>query len=255
MMPSAPPPRDLPDRLIRESLKRPANLRDFLRLWQHWQAISRPRPTFHLHPVLPLVLYTGLVPWGSNRTIADLLAGPSAFHAFTPAFAPVFWNLADRTPEALLHSGAPWLQMLAVFRAIAAPPEDFQRLLGEVATRLATLADQEHHRWYELTRMAWSYAAFRRPAQEHPALQQAVWQANPRHPQEMQNMEKTMADVWFEQGELRQLRKQVRRFLDRRFQPLPEAVIQRIEQCTDINRLEAALDQAVQIRSLDELNL
>jgi hypothetical protein len=52
--------------------------------WMHqrdeWENLPRPRP------VLPVVLYTGATPWGSNRTIHDLLDEPRAFHAFAPAW-------------------------------------------------------------------------------------------------------------------------------------------------------------------------
>ena len=60
--------------------------------------------------MLPLVLYTGTTPWGSNRTLADLLGEPAAFHAFAPSWQPLFWNLADQTAEGLLASGEEWLQ-------------------------------------------------------------------------------------------------------------------------------------------------
>jgi hypothetical protein len=57
------------------------------------------------------------VSWGSNRTLADLLGEPAAFHAFAPSWQPLFWNLADQTAEGLLASGEAWLQTLAVIRA------------------------------------------------------------------------------------------------------------------------------------------
>jgi hypothetical protein len=85
------------------------------RQWKEWQESPTPRPPLKLRPVLPIVLYTGAIPWGSNRTIVDLLGEPTAFHAFAPAWQPLFWNLADRTPKALLKTGRQWLQTLAGF--------------------------------------------------------------------------------------------------------------------------------------------
>src|SRR5947209_8130916 len=151
MRPPSEPPHDLPDRMIRQALRHPANLRAFLRQavpvladgfdcdrarlldrefpmedwrrreadlpfevpyraagsdlltlvclllehqsdtdpivplrllyfavgywdrqWQEWARTPRPRPPFRLRPVLPLVLYTADLPWGSNRTLLDL---------------------------------------------------------------------------------------------------------------------------------------------------------------------------------------
>jgi hypothetical protein len=85
--------------------------------------LDRPRPPLRLRPVLPIVLYTGEARWGSNRTLADLLGEPEAFHAFAPVWRALFWNLADQTPEALLQSGEGWLQMLAVIQTERRDPE------------------------------------------------------------------------------------------------------------------------------------
>jgi hypothetical protein len=95
-----------------------------------------PRPALRLHPVLPLVLYTGTVPWGSNTKLEDQLDEPKSFHGFAPRWQPIFWNLADRTPEALLTSGSGWLQMMVVIRAQAEERLIFQRVFAEATRRL-----------------------------------------------------------------------------------------------------------------------
>jgi hypothetical protein len=41
--------------------------------WRAWEERPTPKPPFRLNPVLPVVVYTGASPWGSNRTLADLL--------------------------------------------------------------------------------------------------------------------------------------------------------------------------------------
>src|SRR5947209_16106842 len=117
------------------------------RQWRQWEQQPRPRPPLRLNPVLPLVLYTGTTPWGSNRTLADLLGEPAAFHAFAPAWQPLFWNLADQTPEALLRSGAGWLQLMAVMRAERADAEAFLAVFAEAVRRLAALQGQDEVRW------------------------------------------------------------------------------------------------------------
>src|SRR5439155_7730150 len=59
------------------------------RQWQEWTALPEPRPPLRLTPVLPIVLYTGGTPWGSNRQLTDLLAEPAAFHTFAPRWQPL----------------------------------------------------------------------------------------------------------------------------------------------------------------------
>src|SRR5437879_6058862 len=58
--------------------------------WRAWEAAPSPKPPFRLNPVLPVVVYTGATPWGSNRTLADLLGEPQAFHAYAPVWQPLF---------------------------------------------------------------------------------------------------------------------------------------------------------------------
>jgi hypothetical protein len=56
-------------------------------------------------------------------------------------------------------------------------------------------------------------------------------------------------------GELRNSRKLLRRLLEKRFGPLPEATIRRIEDSQDLARLEASILQAADLKNLDELQL
>src|SRR5262249_11963518 len=114
------------------------------RQWHQWEQQRPPRSTLRLNPVLPIVLYTGPRPWGSNRTLAELLGEPTAFHAFAPAWQPLFWNLADQTPEALLQSGQEWLQTLAVIRAEDEEPAAFKTVFVDALRRLEALYGRDH---------------------------------------------------------------------------------------------------------------
>jgi hypothetical protein len=53
------------------------------------------------------------------------------------------------------------------------------------------------------------------------------------------------------QGELKAYRKMLRKRLERRFAPLPEALLQKID-AAELPALEAAVDQADAVQSLDE---
>ena len=57
------------------------------------------------------------------------------------------------------------------------------------------------------------------------------------------------------QGELRARRSDLRMLLEKRFGPLPESVRQRIEATDDLNQLEAALLQSLDIKTLNEFRL
>jgi hypothetical protein len=220
-----------------------------------------------LVPVLPIVLYTGATPWGSNRSLADLLAPPAAFHGFAPRWEPIFWNLADQTPEALLNSGAPWLQLLAVMRVEREQTEDFLSVFAPALGQLAALQDRETIRWRDLLEMVLRYALWRRPDAERATIREVACQANPVRQEEVRTMGQTIAEALIEEGlakglakgraegELHANRENLRRLLNRKFAELPETVVQRIEGCADVERLKAAIDRILEIKSLDEFEL
>jgi hypothetical protein len=335
-----PPPRDLPDRVIRQALHHPANLRAFFRRavpaladgfdydrvrfldrefplddwrrreadlpleipyrtgveellalvvvliehqsdadplmplrllyfvvtywdkqWRDWEQLPRPRPPLRLRPVLPLVLYTGDTSWNTNRAISDLLDEPAAFHIFAPSWQPLFWNLAEQTPEDLLASGEEWLQTLAVLRAQGEPSANFETVFTEALRQLEALHGRDHVRWYDLLRIVLTWAVWRRPRPEQAALLAAAQasQANVARQQEIQTMAHTIAEALIAEGEikgaLRAARTILQRLLTKRFQSLPEDVVKRIEAASDLGVLQACIDRVLEMQSLEELNL
>jgi hypothetical protein len=231
------------------------------RQWQEWARLARPRPPFRLRPVLPLVLSTGATPWGSNRTLADLLGEPASFHAFAPVWQPLFWNLTDRTPEALLDSGAEWLQTLAVIRAQGGDAASFCAVFEEALRRLRSVADRDPVQWFDLLRIVLTWATWRRPTAERTDLLAAAQaaQPSPQRQQEVRSMTQTIAEALLEEGraegKLEMARALLLGFLEDRFKPLPEALLAQINGLTDLPRLEAAVRQAARIEKLEDLRL
>jgi hypothetical protein len=242
--------------------------------WQEWTRQPRPRPPLRLHPVLPIVLYTGARPWGSNRTLLDLMGEPVEFHAYVPSWQPLFWNLAEQDPQQLLQGGA-WLQLMAVMRMEEADAADFQAVCKAVFEHLATLQETEPVRWEKLLSAVLTFILAHRYRAEYAELKDLAIQAHPVKEQEVKVMIESMAQEWLKEGEVKgeakgeakgraegraegallAYRDVLRRRLVRRFDPLPEAVLQRIEAATDVARLVAAIDRADEIKSLDELEL
>jgi len=241
--------------------------------WHDWEQSPRPRPALHLRPVLPIVLYTGPRPWGSNRTLTDLLGEPVAFHAFAPVWQPLFWNLADQTPEELLQTSAEWLQTLAVIRVQNEEPETFAAVFGAAVQRLAELHGRDHVRWYDLMRIVLTYALWRRPEQERSALLAAA-QANSGNVERQREIETmsnklgpTIADLaWakgeakgeakgLREGQLLARREDLRALLEDRFGPLPEELLQRIAATDDLERLQLAVRQGWRLEKLEDLQL
>jgi hypothetical protein len=184
-----------------------------------------------LHPVLPIVLYTGPRPWNSSRTVTDMLGEPEAFHAFAPVWEPIFWNLADRTTEDLLNSGADWL------------------------------------RQHDLVRMALSYAMLSRPRVERQGLLDAVKQANPTRQELVQAMIQTIADSYREegflkgfaqgeaQGRLQEAKNLLQALLEDRFGVLPVSLVAQISDTKDLQQLQMAVLKAGRLGKLEDLQL
>ena len=47
---------------------------------------------FFLPPVVPIVRHAGQRPWGSAKTLAELLGEPAAFHQYAPIWDRYFGN-------------------------------------------------------------------------------------------------------------------------------------------------------------------
>src|SRR5262249_1163499 len=255
------------------------------RQWRQWAALPAPRPPLRLHPVLPIVLYTGLRDWNGTGAIVDLLDEPTAFHAFAPAWKPLFWNLGDSTPEALLASADEWLQTLAVLRSADADADSFRKVFGDAVRKIASLAAQNEVRWHDLMRILLTWLAWRRKEAERLALiaEAVASQSEVRRQKEVEAMSNqigaTLAEtVWAKaeaegiakgrqegeakgrqegeaKGKMLALRESLRALLEERFTTLAPEVIRRIEGCDDPDRLRQAVRQALHVEKPDQLAL
>ncbi|HJT76156.1 MAG TPA: Rpn family recombination-promoting nuclease/putative transposase [Gemmataceae bacterium] len=235
------------------------------RQWRAWEERRRRGEPLRLGPVLPIVLHTGPDPWAANRTVADLIDAPEGLRQHVPAWQPLFWDLAQQTPEALLGAAGEWLQALAVVRAERAGRDEFWPVFEEALRRLAPLSERDKLRWQDLMWFLLSWAVRRRPGGERHELFATVVShvENATVQEEIQTMSQQVMQDWeqeaFARGEargaFRNAREILRDVLSERFGELPEALVQRIEAVEDLARLRAAIRQAVHIQSLDELQL
>ena len=162
--------------------------------------------------MLPVLLYTGELPWGSARTIRDLLGGPAAFHPYAPDWGPIFWSLADRTPQQLLDGGA-FMQVLAVMRVTREEQEVFERVFTEAVRRMQQLQGQDEVRWYELLNFALQYAVWRRPGTERQRLVELAAENNPGREREVRVMAQTIAEAYVNEGRAERRRKCAQSFV------------------------------------------
>jgi hypothetical protein len=238
------------------------------REWRAWSSRPHRGEPLRLNPVLPIIFHTGGEPWRTNRTLADLFAAAEPLRGLVPSWQPVFWDLAEQTPQGLLDAAGEWLNVLAVVRATREDREAYEAVQDGLLRRLEPLAERDKMRWLELLWFIFSWAEQRRPRAELPRLHALAESstANVALREEIRAMAQTVSDTWAEwaqrrysegeaQGALRASKDNLRTFLEGRFGPLPEALVQQIEALTDLNRLKASVRQAGRIHSLDELQL
>jgi hypothetical protein len=67
--------------------------------------------------------------------------------------------------------------------------------------------------------------------------------------------ESQTVNEWKREGVVEQLRRMLRWRLERKFAPLPQALLDRIEATSDVDRLDEAIDQAGRLDRLEDLAL
>ena len=119
---------------------------------------------FFLPPVVPIVLHSGQRPWGSAKTLAELLGEPAVFHQYAPIWEPIFWELSDHSVEELLNSDALLFQALSVVRVEEAGREEFGQAFKAALKRISEKGTPGSVRWSDLVRfvLGWPQTADRR---------------------------------------------------------------------------------------------
>jgi hypothetical protein len=208
-----------------------------------------------LRPILPVVLHTGPRPWGTIKTLRDLLVEPAAFRAFLPDWQPLFWELAQHSPDELLHSGDAFVQVLALLRVEEQEQPEAVRAFREAMQQLGALHDTNIVRWQDMLRLIFSWSQHRRPKPEAPFWSQLAVevQADEQRKQEIRAMQGTMVEEWLLQGQGEALRNVLLRQGRKKFGEPDAATLQMIQAITDVGRLERMSDAVLDANSWNEL--
>ena len=230
--------------------------------WKEYERRHAQGEALRLTPVVPIVLHTGAGPWTGNRRLADLFEGPDALKAYAPDWPLLFWDLAARTPEALLAADGPFAQFLAVVRAEQSDAEDFQRICTELVQQLEPVAGQDKMRWRDLLLLVFSWIYQRRPEEEQEALRRVLVdsQSDVALREEVKAVSETTKVSWMQQAEVRGIHQG--KLIDRQellitllgdaVGEVPDSLKSAIRNCDDLDRLLTAVRKAPKVTSLDE---
>lgn len=244
--------------------------------WKEWERRHPLGEPLRLTPVIPVVFHTGARPWGSNRSLAELIGGPEEIQRLAPAWPVAFWDLAEHDPEELLAADGPFLNLLSMVRVEDDEAERFQEVFGRLMAGLGPLAQRDKMRWRDLLWLALSWVLQRRDKGEREPLLELAQsaQAEQKLKEEVSEMTQKTRNSWADElkeeyqkagekiGEKRgreraaqTARKAIRALLKNRFGPVPEEVGRQLDECLDLERLEAALERAETISSLEGFQL
>jgi hypothetical protein len=229
--------------------------------WRAWEEAPAPKPPFRLSPVLPVVVYTGATPWGSNRTLADLLGEPQTFHAYAPVWQPLFWNLAEQSPDELVASDNNWLQLMAVLRVEGADAATFRDIFTRAVNQVKKIKAAEHVRWQVLMQTLLTWAYWRRANAERAALlaEAERAQSSVKRKGEVQHMTNelgpTFVDLAIAKGKLESHREILKTLLQDKFGRLPKKLQKQIDMVDDAEHLRQAIRRVADCAALADFRL
>jgi hypothetical protein len=224
---------------------------------REWSKTHGSFARLRLHPVLPVVFYTGTRRWHSVCRLVDLVEMGECFESTTPAMEPLFINLSAIAAETLESEGGFFGSVLRLVQQRKSRPREFQQLLNRVVQHLETMPDAERLRWLELLSYVMALVYHVREPSEWPSLQNAIEASvqTDEHRQEVFEMRRTIADELKEEGATKAFQQTLIRQLKRRFGDVPDDVTSMIRGTDDAEQLNAWLDQVVTAETLDEVGI
>jgi hypothetical protein len=206
-----------------------------------------------LHPVLPIVFYTGSRPWSEITTLADLIAHGSQFAEATPSFHPLFLNLAETSSKTLAVQGGFFGQVLSLIQKRQAPLEDFRVQLRRAVQALEAMPAAQRLRWLELLSYIHALIYYQREPMEISPLQEVVEKSvlSDEHRREVVEMKTSYADELKVQGHREALLLQ----LQARFPKVPQETTAIVENTQDLTQLKEWLKRILTAKSLKAVGI
>ena len=228
-------------------------LRYMVRIWERmWPREGR------LAPIVPVVVYHGVLPWRGPMAFEDLVTAPEALQVYVPAFQYRLYDLSVEE-DAVLWQETVIGAWLALMKYIQRP--DLEARLEDIFRAFARwLAIAGTSTGVEALVTLLRYVAEAGDRVSEARVREAVERALPAGGEAMA----TLAQQWLEQGRreglqqglqqgLRQgLRQGILALLRVRFTPSEQwlaAMAERLNEVDDVNRLQALLDLAGQVES------
>jgi hypothetical protein len=235
-------------------------LQIYKRQLRDWQQEHASLDEFHFQPVLPVVLYSGTRAWDRLARFGELLEADEDLAGLTPEFLPLFLNVSQASVAALETQGGAFGLLLRLVQQRRLRRAVFERTLRQVVRALEEqLAEGDRARWLELLSYPSALIYHEREKPEREPMRRIVEDAvqADRHRREVFDMGKTIAEALKEEGAAREAVRSRQQILLRqlrvRFRRVPEGVVKRVENTTEVAQLVAWLDAFAKARKLADV--
>jgi predicted transposase/invertase (TIGR01784 family) len=175
-----------------------------VQLWEMqrrgFQDERTPMSRWRLHPVVPIVFYTGKRRWSSPISVAALMDVPPLLERFVPRFDTLFLNLQETPPDVLTQAESAIALALRALQASDEPREALAEVLEEVVTRLEALPESAQAELRRALEYLFLLVHHRRDPEEQDELSEIMVSSVERLREEAEDIAMTNAQVLIGRG-------------------------------------------------------
>ena len=165
---------------------------------REWERDKVPQRERRLHPILPVLFYTGDRRWRTPLTLEAIMDIPEELARFIPRFDLLFLSVKETDAKTLTHTEHPLGWMLTVLQKERADKHTLSEALLEAVAHLDALGPAQAAQRREAFMYLLFLILYRRPAAEHQELITLVDRHTPH--MEVETMAQSMAEVLLERG-------------------------------------------------------
>ena len=237
-----------------------------VQIWEsqrrEWETEKIPENERRLQPILPILLYTGERPWPTPVSLTTIMDVPEILERFVPSFDTLFLGVKETEAEALTQSGHPLGWLLRVLqKEHSEQTEEIREALTDAVSHLASIDEDFAPQVAEALRYFVQLIFHRRSLEERDTLVDIIRQ-HIQDDKELETMAQTTAEFLIEQGKaearaeakVEAKQEAVLKFLQLRFQDVPEVLSREISNIHNLTHLDTLLEQAMTAQSLEEID-
>ena len=223
---------------------------------REWESNNVPKSEWRLHPILPIVFYTGSQQWQTPLSLTSLMDIPEVLSRFVPTYDTLFLSVKETEASDLTKTGHPLGWLLSVLQQEHADVDAIKRVLLSTLSHLNSLDVEQTQQRERAILYLLLLVLHRRPAKEHASLISLI--DGQTHGMEVESMAESIIEQsrkqGLEQGETRAKREAILKLLQVRFDVVPEAMTRKISAMQNRALLDSLFEEAATAQTLDDID-